>query len=157
MSHAIDSRITNAKSELEFHVMYALYSKCDSACASPALCRRSYIADAAKRCLAETAAILTLCDQVENSTKLTKRQKARMAEQIRIKASQHTTWSLLLTKKREELANACCFCEGDVGEYGGNNPTPLAGDKCCDSCNKSKVIPARMALFTSSARRRVFT
>jgi len=42
--------------------------------------------------------------------------------------------------------NGCDICGEDVGEYGGNNHAPLAGDKCCDPCNKSKVIPARMAL-----------
>ena len=40
----------------------------------------------------------------------------------------------------------CCLC----GEYftgWGNNPWPLGkteDDRCCDYCNESKVIPARI-------------
>jgi len=42
----------------------------------------------------------------------------------------------------------CDFCGCDVGEYGGNNPAPLEGTKCCDDCNETRVRPARMALTT---------
>ena len=39
-------------------------------------------------------------------------------------------------------------CDPKTGEpfwYGGHNPQPLANDgRCCDVCNHTKVIPARM-------------
>jgi hypothetical protein len=41
----------------------------------------------------------------------------------------------------------CCFCGDEVGKYG-NNPEPIMDGvkwKCCDECNTTKVIPARMA------------
>lgn len=37
----------------------------------------------------------------------------------------------------------CCLCGGDAGEYG-NNAHPLKDGKCCDDCNTTKVIPARL-------------
>lgn len=37
----------------------------------------------------------------------------------------------------------CCFCGKDAGEYG-NNARPLKDGVCCDDCNNSKVIPARL-------------
>ena len=38
----------------------------------------------------------------------------------------------------------CCFddCE-EIFKYG-NNALPLREAKCCDECNSTKVIPARM-------------
>ena len=51
----------------------------------------------------------------------------------------------------------CCLCgedievkftpEGKAYWSDGNNPEPLGkkeGDRCCDTCNDTKVIPARM-------------
>lgn len=54
----------------------------------------------------------------------------------------------------------CCFCgkplyngntfissEDMKKKYFGNNPYPLSEDeedRCCDACNMSKVIPARL-------------
>ena len=48
----------------------------------------------------------------------------------------------------------CCLCQGDIeqkrtetGEVywsSGNNPEPLGEGRCCDTCNITKVIPARM-------------
>jgi len=49
-------------------------------------------------------------------------------------------WTPKLDEERQ-----CDFCGEDVGEYGGNNPAPLKGTKCCDDCNETKVRPARMA------------
>jgi len=45
----------------------------------------------------------------------------------------------------------CCFCNEEIDGYG-NNPEPVAeGElKCCDKCNMSVVIPARI----NEARRR---
>jgi len=38
----------------------------------------------------------------------------------------------------------CCFCKKDVGPYG-NNPFPVAEEGlCCDSCNISIVVKARL-------------
>ena len=44
----------------------------------------------------------------------------------------------------------CCFCKKNVGKYG-NNPEPLekAPLKCCDSCNMTRVIPARIQMLES--------
>ena len=48
----------------------------------------------------------------------------------------------------------CCLCGKEIthigydeGEYLGNNPHPLSeneDDRCCDECNETKVIPARL-------------
>jgi hypothetical protein len=49
-------------------------------------------------------------------------------------------------KKKQETENICDLC--DFGTYnrkfGGNNAYPLSDGRCCDSCNWSKVIPARI-------------
>ncbi|MBE5851262.1 MAG: hypothetical protein E7298_14230 [Lachnospiraceae bacterium] len=40
----------------------------------------------------------------------------------------------------------CCLCGGKYSMYG-NNPFPLSSneaDRCCASCNESRVIPARI-------------
>ena len=40
----------------------------------------------------------------------------------------------------------CCLCGKTVKGWG-NNPSPLNNDpnaRCCDECNYTKVIPARM-------------
>lgn len=47
----------------------------------------------------------------------------------------------LLEQARED--NECCFCGEDVGKFG-NNAQPLENEKCCDDCNESLVIPARL-------------
>lgn len=40
----------------------------------------------------------------------------------------------------------CVLCKKEVKGYG-NNPAPLGNvyDDCCDTCNRTKVIPARIA------------
>lgn len=44
----------------------------------------------------------------------------------------------------------CALCGNPFGEYG-NNPWPLAvldrDGQCCDECNASRVLPARLALL----------
>jgi hypothetical protein len=45
----------------------------------------------------------------------------------------------------------CCFidCNMEVGKYG-NNPSPYfkgQDKRCCDICNKSRVIPTRLYLM----------
>lgn len=49
----------------------------------------------------------------------------------------------------------CCICDGhieplrdDSGEVvweGGNNALPVQDGRCCDNCNMTVVIPARIA------------
>ena len=51
----------------------------------------------------------------------------------------------------------CCICgrpcepwSGDPEPYGyGNNPDPFGeeGDRCCNDCNTTAVIPARLGLL----------
>lgn len=43
----------------------------------------------------------------------------------------------------------CCLCDKQAKGWG-NNPQPLMGGKCCDDCNMSKVIPARLIGFTKA-------
>jgi len=41
----------------------------------------------------------------------------------------------------------CCLCGKEKNDYG-NNPYPLEKKgSCCDECNKTKVIPARIKLW----------
>lgn len=48
----------------------------------------------------------------------------------------------------------CCIC--GVMERGyGNNPWPVVEDvysRCCDYCNTTKVLPARIKLLTERSR-----
>jgi hypothetical protein len=47
------------------------------------------------------------------------------------------------------ITGTCCFC-GEGYTFTGNNPYPVSknpNDKCCDTCNSNKVIPARLAGF----------
>jgi hypothetical protein len=47
----------------------------------------------------------------------------------------------------QQDASVCVLCGKAFSEFG-NNPWPLAtldDGQCCDSCNGSKVLPARMA------------
>lgn len=40
----------------------------------------------------------------------------------------------------------CCLCGKEIKDFG-NNPWPLKeneDDRCCDDCNVTKVIPARI-------------
>lgn len=43
----------------------------------------------------------------------------------------------------------CCFCGKTFFDYG-NNPQPVNmedGARCCDTCNASVVIPARIETY----------
>ena len=43
----------------------------------------------------------------------------------------------------------CCFCGETFYDYG-NNPAPAddtPGARCCDNCNSSIVIPARVEAY----------
>lgn len=47
------------------------------------------------------------------------------------------------------MKNICCICGKEIEGYG-NNPWPVTKkqtDKCCDNCNITKVIPARMTHY----------
>lgn len=54
----------------------------------------------------------------------------------------------MITKSKieHEIENEkrCCLCHGEIDGYG-NNPAPLSDKfKCCNVCNTTKVIPARI-------------
>ena len=42
----------------------------------------------------------------------------------------------------------CCICKGEIGKKGswtqGNNAEPVKSGRCCDVCNETLVIPARI-------------
>jgi len=46
-------------------------------------------------------------------------------------------------KKMKKTDNKCVFCGADNGKWG-NNAMPLNEGRCCDFCNDTKVIPARI-------------
>ena len=46
-----------------------------------------------------------------------------------------------IIKKEEHI---CCICGKKFNGYG-NNPDPVKKEgRCCDDCNNTKVIPARL-------------
>ena len=50
----------------------------------------------------------------------------------------------------------CCLCGKSVHGAWGNNPWPLsddANDRCCDACNATKVIPARLGIIADNRKR----
>lgn len=49
----------------------------------------------------------------------------------------------------------CSICGKELKGYG-NNPYPVMKgetDRCCDTCNQEKVIPARIKLLLKGERR----
>jgi len=47
----------------------------------------------------------------------------------------------------------CCLCEEEMDDMG-NNPEPLMDgpeDRCCDYCNRTKVVPARLGALLEKA------
>lgn len=52
----------------------------------------------------------------------------------------------------------CVFCGENVGEFGGNSPVPLRDitDRCCDSCNFSKVIPSRYEAYIAHTEKKIY-
>ena len=47
----------------------------------------------------------------------------------------------------------CCLCGKEVIGSWGNNPWPLSHDineRCCDKCNMTKVIPARLGIIQAN-------
>ena len=47
----------------------------------------------------------------------------------------------------KDKGNQICGLCGDQYEGFGNNPHPFVGDRCCDVCNTTQVIPARLSLL----------
>ena len=48
-----------------------------------------------------------------------------------------------------EIKRVCCIC-GKTFTGWGNNPWPVVKDEeaeCCDACNATEVIPARLKLM----------
>lgn len=59
----------------------------------------------------------------------------------------HNVERMVSMCKEVEPVTTCCLC-GRVFRGYGNNPWPLShdiDDRCCDGCNDSKVIPARLS------------
>lgn len=54
----------------------------------------------------------------------------------------------------KKVRKSCCFCGAPIVETEGNNPAPLASSDldCCDNCNGTLVIPARIRLIYEMAR-----
>ena len=42
-----------------------------------------------------------------------------------------------------EKKRVCILCKKEYKEWG-NNAMPLADGQCCDHCNNTKVVPARL-------------
>jgi hypothetical protein len=47
-------------------------------------------------------------------------------------------------EKLAESSDPCSICGDEIGGHG-NNAEPVNAGRCCDSCNGSHVIPARLA------------
>ena len=57
--------------------------------------------------------------------------------------------------KAPQEGKKCVLCDSVLETYG-NNPAPLAQDgECCDDCNSTKVIPARVAWIKADHEKRV--
>ena len=67
-----------------------------------------------------------------------------------MKLSELTDNELLdeIKKRTQKPAFKCCLCGGFFSGYG-NNPDPLGKlpERCCNACDNSKVIPARLAML----------
>lgn len=49
----------------------------------------------------------------------------------------------------------CCLCGKEVINSWGNNPWPLSHDaeeRCCDECNATMVIPARLGIIVNNRK-----
>lgn len=51
----------------------------------------------------------------------------------------------------------CCLCGNEIEAVGswtyGNNAQPLADGRCCDMCDNTKVLPARIRLYLKRVRK----
>lgn len=52
-----------------------------------------------------------------------------------------------LTEDIKGMKRTCCICGKEFYGYG-NNPEPVKSEgRCCDDCNETYVIPARIHLI----------
>ncbi len=67
----------------------------------------------------------------------------------------------LINMAKEKQPLICCLCDTEIqphplsGWAYGNNPDPLgkkATDRCCDECNATKVLPARLGAFINHSK-----
>ena len=52
-----------------------------------------------------------------------------------------------MNEEKKEVKPICCLCGNECENEWGNNPFPVDTDpmhRCCDVCNDTKVIPARI-------------
>jgi len=49
------------------------------------------------------------------------------------------------TKENSNRTYTCVFCKNTFKGFG-NNPQPLKKGECCNECNATRVIPARLQL-----------
>ena len=50
-------------------------------------------------------------------------------------------------EEKKEEGDECCFDDCEETFKYGNNALPLREGKCCNECNSTKVIPARLMVF----------
>ena len=52
-----------------------------------------------------------------------------------------------MSEKRHEKIQRCCICGCIIVGYG-NDPWPVKENgECCDKCNTTKVVPARLKMW----------
>jgi hypothetical protein len=58
-----------------------------------------------------------------------------------------------MTHSQIPKSGACSLCGGRYCDYG-NNPAPLRAvdERCCDACNRRRVIPARLRRMAKDRR-----
>lgn len=60
------------------------------------------------------------------------------------KIEPHECWKMYFEVMADKV---CCICGEEINGYG-NNPYPVKEDgRCCDKCNATKVIPARLGVL----------
>lgn len=47
----------------------------------------------------------------------------------------------------------CCICNRECESAYGNNSQPIRNGRCCDICNDTKVIPARIDLCLNNRKK----
>lgn len=49
--------------------------------------------------------------------------------------------------KKRNAKMYCCLCGDKVKDGIGNNAHPILDGRCCDRCNATRVIPARLSMM----------
>lgn len=62
----------------------------------------------------------------------------------RVRCSFGHEWRIQ-TERSSVPVYQCCLCD-EWKDGLGNNPRPFKGDKCCDECHNTKVLPERIKL-----------